>query len=331
MLGSFLFRNGDLAAAEQALHEAVARDVGSFWAWFNLGHCHFDQGRFLEAASDFTACVVARPKFAWAHFNRGLALARAGRPREAKDAFNSALARDGDFAEAFIDRGLVELELNEPVAAEADLRKGIARGRHEPAVLAALGDALARQEKTAEAERLFTEWLGRTPGDPTLRVARGITRLRTDPASAAADFDAVLDAAPRHALAHYGLARVLRESDRTTALAHLDQAIQADPNLIDAVELRAVERARNGDRGALDDVEVLVKSPTANRLYNASCALSLLADASREPRFLDRAVMLLEASLKAGFPASHAVADHDLAPLHGRADFEALIKRQPGR
>ena len=330
MLGSFLFANGDPAGAEQALREAVARDVTSFWAWFNLGHCHFEEGRFLEAVSDFTACAVARPEFAWAHFNRGLALARAGRPREARDAFSSALARDGDFAEAFVDRGLVELELDEPAAAEADLREGMNRGRRDPAVLAALGDALTRQGKTAEADRLFSEWVDRTPGDPTFRVARGITRLRTDPASAAADFRAVLDAHPRHALAHYGLACVVRETDRPSSLAHLDQAIQADPDLIDAYELRALTRAKEGDRGALDDVDRLVKSPTPRRLYNAACALAILGEASGDPRFLARAVAILGASFKAGFPSSHAAEDVDLAPLRDRADYQALIARQSG-
>ncbi|APW60727.1 protein kinase domain-containing protein [Paludisphaera borealis] len=330
MLGSFLFVSGDPTAAEQALREAVARDVTSFWAWFNLGHCHFDQGRFLEAASDFTACVVARPEFAWAHFNRGLALARAGRPREAKDAFNAAVARDGDFAEAFVNRGLVELELDQAAEAEADLRKGMDRGRRDPAVLAALGDALVRQGKTVEAERLFGEWIGQAPRDLTLRVARGITRLRTDPDSAAADFATVLAVKPRHALAHYGMACVVRVTDRARAIAHLDQAIQADPGLIDAFEARALERARDGDRGALDDVDRLIKSPTANRLYNASCALAILGEATREPRFFGRAVAILESSFKAGFPPAHAVDDADLAPLRGRADYVALLARYRG-
>jgi tetratricopeptide (TPR) repeat protein len=335
MLGAFLLATGDSPAAEQALREAVARDVTSFWAWFNLGHCHFDQGRFSEAVSDFTACVVARPEFAWAHFNRGLALARAGRPREAKDAFNATIARDAELAEAFVDRGLVELELDQAAEAEADLRKGMDRGRRDAAVVAALADALTRQGKAAEADRLFAEAISRAPLDATLRVARGITRLNTDPDAAAADFAAVLDAHPRHALAHYGMASVLRSTDRARAIEHLDRAVQADPNLLDAIEIRAIERARDGDRGALDDVDRLVKSPTANRLYNASCALAILGEAAGEPKFLARAVGLLESAFRAGFPAARAVEDPDLAPLRGRADYEALTARYgsgvPGR
>jgi len=327
MLGAFLLASGDAAAAEQALREAVARDVTSFWAWFNLGHCHFDQGRFAEAVSDFTACVVARPEFAWAHFNRGLALARVGRPREAKDAFNATIARDADFAEAFVDRGLVELELDQPAEAEADLRKGMDRGRRDSAVVAALADALTRQGKAGEADRLFGEAIARAPRDATLQVARGITRLRTDPTGAASDFAAVLDAHPRHASAHYGMACVLRSTDRVRAIEHLDLAVQADPNLIDAIEVRAIERAREGDRGALDDVDRLVKSPTANRLYNASCALAILGRTGGEARFLARAVGLLESSFKSGFPASRAVEDPDLGALRGRADYEAVLAR----
>ncbi|MDG3005669.1 protein kinase domain-containing protein [Paludisphaera mucosa] len=319
-LGMFHLTNGEVAAAEPALREAIAIDVTSFWAWFALGHCHYEQGRFGEAVGDFTACVVARPDFAWGHFNRGLTLARAGRPRDALDAYDRALALDPDFAEARVDRGLVELELDLPARAEDDLRIALARSRREPRVPAALGDALARQGKAAEAERLFDDLLARSPRDAGLRAARGVVRLRTDLEAAADDFNAVLAEDPRHPLAHYGLARVLRGRDRAAALAHLDQALQADPEMYDAVELRALERARGGDRGARDDVDRLVANPTANRLYNAACALAILGDAAR-------AVELLERSLLSGFPATTAAADPDLASLRERADYQAALER----
>ncbi len=330
MLGTFMLASGDLMAAEQALREALARDVTSFWAWFALGHCHFEQSRFPEAVGDFTACVVARPEFAWAHFNRGLALARAGRPRDAKDAFDRALALDADFVEARVDRGLVELELGQAVEAETDLRGGVARGRQEPAVLAALGDAMIRQGKDEQAERLFRDLFARAPDDVNVRVARGITRLRTNPAAAGEDFALVLASKPGHALANYGMARVLRPTDREAALAHLDRALKADPGLLDALELRALERARAGDRGALYDIDRLIKNPTANRLYNAACSMAILGEKFQEPAYLAHAVDLLEMSLKIGFPISHAMADDDLASLRNRKDYNDLVRPHGG-
>ena len=325
MLGAFLLAGGDLDSAEQALREALARDVSSFWAWFAMGHCHFERDRFAEAVADFTACVVARPEVSWAHFNRGVALARAGRPLEAKEAFDRTLALDPDFIEARSNRGLIELQLDQPAAAEADLRASVAQGRRNSTILSALGDAMARQGRAEEAERLFDRLIAQSPADVEVRAARGVTRMRANPAGALADFAAVLAAKPRQSLAHLGMARLLRSTDRPAALAHLDQAVDADPELLEARELRALERARAGLATALEDIDVLVKNPTDNRLHNAACALAILGDRTGEPDYSSRAVEVLEMALKAGFPIDRALADDDLAPLRDRPDFGALI------
>ncbi|WP_337176856.1 tetratricopeptide repeat protein [Paludisphaera sp.] len=320
-LGMVQLADGEVAAAERSLRAATEADLGSFWAWFALGHCHFAQDRYNDAVADFTACVVSRPDFAWGHFNRGLALARAGRPHEARAAYARALELDPTFEEARANRGLVELELDRPDRAEADLRAVVGRGRRDGHLAAALADALVRQDKVAEAERLFDDLLSRSPS-PDFRAARGVIRLVVDPVAAADDFRAALDADPSHALAHYGMARVLCDDDRTAALAHLDRAIATDPTLYEAVELRALARARQGDRAALDDVARLVARPTANRLYNAACALAILGEAPRAVDLLGRAVLL-------GFPPDRAVDDPDLASLRRRPDYAAALARKP--
>lgn len=320
-LGMVQFADGDFAAAEQSLRTATDLDLTSFWAWFALGHCHFEQGRFEDAVADFTACVVSRPDFAWGHFNRGLALARAARPREALEAYTRALILDPTFTEARADRGLVELELDLPDRAEADLRDVARQGKADARLAAALADALMRQDKGEEAERLFDDLMARSPS-PDIRAARGVVRLASDPASAVRDFRAVLAEAPEHALAHYGMARLIRSGDRDAALAHLDRAVAADPRLYEAIELRALERARRGDRGTLDDVDRLVANPTPNRLYNAACALAILGDAPRAVDLLGRAIL-------SGFPADRAAADPDLASLRGRPDYAAALARKP--
>ena len=54
------------------------------------------------------------------------------------------------------------------------------------------------------------------------------------------DFTDALDKDPRNALAHYGMARLTRTSDPQGALKHLDAALESDPHLVDAVQLRAL-------------------------------------------------------------------------------------------
>jgi len=184
MLGTSLLASGDIAGAEAALRSAIAQDVTSLWAWFAMGHCHFEQGRYLEAAGDFSACVARGPEYAWSHFNRALALARAGRLLDAKVSYDRALELDPDLVEARVDRALVELELDQAEEALADLRAAVAAGRREPGVLSAFGETLARLGRGEEAEAMFRDLLTHTPDDPVVRVARGMTRLDRDPAAA---------------------------------------------------------------------------------------------------------------------------------------------------
>ena len=77
-------------------------------------------------------------------------------------------------------------------------------------------------------------------------------------------------------------------------------------NLLDALQLRALLRARLGDLSAVDDAERLIQVPTPHRLYNASCALALLVATAGETRLSTAPLDLLSRALDAGFPASHA-------------------------
>ena len=123
-------------------------------------------------------------------------------------------------------------------------------------------------------------------------------------------------------MAHYGMARVIRGRDRAAAVAHLDAALRADPQLVDALQLRALERARLGDRGALDDVELLIRAPTAHRMYNAACAVAILSDVAGTPRSPDRAAELLVRALDAGFPVEQAASDPDLRSVRNRPEIQ---------
>jgi tetratricopeptide (TPR) repeat protein len=292
-----------------------------------MGHCHFEQGRYFDAVADFSAAVACGPGHAWTHFDRGLALARAGRPLDARLAYDQALAIDPGLVEARVDRGLVELELNETDAALIDLRAAVAAGCCQVGVLAALGETLARVGRGAEAEALFDDLLARDPDDPLVLAARGMTRLEQDPAAARHDFATVLRRDPRSATAHYGVARIVRGTDPPVAIEHLDRALEADPNHMDALQLRALVRARSGHRAALDDVDRLVRSPAPDRLYNAACALALYGAKLHDREQLDRAMDILALALRAGFPAGRAAADPDLFALRDRADYRRLMAR----
>ena len=123
------------------------------------------------------------------------------------------------------------------------------------------------------------------------------------------------------------MALIVRKAYPKAALDHLDRALDSDPNLIDAIQLRALVRARLGERGALDDVDRLVESATANRLFNAACAVSLLSNSTKDARLVSHAIDLLTQAIKSGFPAQEAATDPDLKPLRSSPRFKELIKQ----
>jgi eukaryotic-like serine/threonine-protein kinase len=324
----YLLGTADLAAghpdrAERRLIRAVRLDPSRFWAWFALGLCHFDQGRFSDAVGDFNVCSVMMPSFAWPPANRGLALARAGRLPEAIESFDRALTLSPDFADALAGRGLALLAMDEPGRAEADLGRAIELGSRDEAVRAGRAEALAKLGRLADALTLYGHLIASRPADAPLVAARGMARLATDPAGAARDFNAALKLDPKLAIAHHGLARLTFRDDPAAALIHADRALDADPRLLDALELRSLIRARLGRVDAADDVDRLIRAPSPGRLYNGACALAVLAE--KHPSFEPRAVDLLRRAIEAGFPAEKARADADFKTLRTRPDFRKLV------
>lgn len=325
LLGTSLLARGQVDQAEAPLVQATALQPDRFWSWFALGLCHFQQGRFADAASEFGFCSVLAPQFAWPHFNRGLALAAAGRLVEARAAYDAALADNPDFLAARLNRALVLLELDELTLALEDLDRALALGHRDAPTLAARADALAQLNRRGEAERDFADALRQQPRDVVTRVARGFFRLGVDPRGALGDFTIALRLQPDHARAHLGLALLQRKDDPHAALAHLDQALATDPNFLDALELRALIRGRLGDPAAESDVDRLERVPTAERLYNAACAMALLFEAGKTDRHARRALDLLRRAIALGFDRPRAATDPDLASLTDQSELRALL------
>jgi serine/threonine protein kinase/tetratricopeptide (TPR) repeat protein len=331
LIGTAELARGSKDKAERDLSRAVVLDSRRFWAWFALGLCHDAMGRYTEAAGDFAACTALYPEFAWPHLNRGLALANAGMPHEARVSYDRALLANPNFIEALVNRGLTCLELGENDQAERDLNRALELGRRDPSVMVSHAEALSRLGRREDANHQFTAALQSRPDDPTLLVARGFFHLNDAVDSARSDFELVLKDDPSNARALLGMAYVLRRTDARAALEQLDRALAAAPDFADALQLRALIRARLGDGGTESDVDRLVQVPTAHRLYNAACALALLSKTTGQPRLAERALEILKRAVDAGFPRAHLESDPDLDAIRNRPEFRSLLKQSESR
>src|SRR5262249_5546346 len=159
-------------------------------------------------------------------------------------------------------------------------------------------EALSRLGRRAEAEQAFGEAIRNRPSDATLLVARGFALLGHDPGGAAADFQQALVLDPRGARAYLGRAHLARTTNPRSALVELEKALDADPELADALQLRALIRARLDDPRAEADALRLLRIPTPQRLYNAACVFSLLLGSRTDPRLTSQALGCLQRSLE---------------------------------
>ena len=156
------------------------------------------------------------------------------------------------------------------------------------------------------------------------RLGAGLIDVSCPPAQGSPDRAMALD--PHDARARLGRAHLLRGDDPRAALAEVESALAESPDLGDALQLRALLRARLGDPAAETDVDRLLLIPTPQRLYNAACALSLLSRSRSEdgPRLVTRALDLLQRALDSGVSSARLAEDPDLDALRRSPRFPKL-------
>ena len=80
--------------------------------------------------------------------------------------------------------------------------------------------------RPAEAERYFADLVVKEPRSAVVRVARGFSRIASNPAGAQSDLSQALAEEPRHAHAHYGMAVLRAARNLREALEHLERALE---------------------------------------------------------------------------------------------------------
>jgi len=156
-------------------------------------------GRWAEAAEYWERVVADQPDIR-SVTRCGRALAKAKRPEAAKKMLGEALRLDPDFPAATFQFGLLLTEEHRLEEAASYFERGLARAEVQP-ILTVLGATQRSLGRAAEATR-------------SLRRA--------------------LELDPEDSEAHFHLAMVLRESDRSEAVRLLRRAVELDPSTASA-------------------------------------------------------------------------------------------------
>ncbi|HZU35237.1 MAG TPA: tetratricopeptide repeat protein, partial [Gemmataceae bacterium] len=336
-LASTYARQGTSTGYAQAiaeLNEALRLNPRHFWSCIQRGLCQQELGNLVQAAGDFGRCIGLWPEFAWSYFNRGYILDQNGQKTAAIDDYTAALERDPQFVPAYVNRGLAYLQCKQPARALADFQKAAALGKDDASLHASRGMALEALGRAAEADAAFDTAFGRAavlpePARLRLRWTYGFAVANRLPQKAREAFNAVLRQEPRHPQALYGRAFLAVQAEQAElALRFLDQALEADPNLVDARRTRALVLSRLGqlERASQDINWCLDHEPRQSAtLYTAACVAARVAERYADAQAAEKALLLLQKALAQGAAADKVADDPDLAGLRAHPKFQQLI------
>ncbi|MFB3828622.1 MAG: tetratricopeptide repeat protein [Bryobacteraceae bacterium] len=147
-------------------------------------------------------------------------------------------------------------------------------------------ESLWRQGRHQEANDEFRALTAANPGNPDYKVRWGRLFLaRFQPADAAALFEEALEVKPEHPGALLGLALVAAEGFESRAVKYAEQALAADPKLIEARELLAQLALEDGDekRAAAEADKALAVSAGALDALAVRATMEWLAGRDGQP------------------------------------------------
>lgn len=132
-----VMRQGDRAAAERLVRDALARDPASASAQQLLGAMLLEQGRAGEALPWLERASVAQPHFG-THYNLGLARHAVGSLEAAAAAFRAALELRPGWVDALNNLGTCLLDLGFPAQSAEALRRAVVQPDASPSVFSNL-------------------------------------------------------------------------------------------------------------------------------------------------------------------------------------------------
>ena len=326
LLGAAHYRDGDLAAAERRLKQAIEADAKVALFHSTLGNVYQDRGALNEAVAAYRRALRLKPDLAAVHNDLGTAYFAQGHPSRAAASYQRATELQPDHAVAFANLGAVFRKLGMPREARRALQRELVlrlrhffRWKRRNRSLADLAAEALQLGNPRLAARIARRGLQEHPHDARL-VATLATAQHRDGAleEAIALFERAVALEPDKAQWREQLGRLLAEAGKAeAALPHLEESLRLQPRSLQAVLALAELHATRGSReraGELVQRALQLQTRDTGLLFRLGEVLFKLGRAPQAEQALQRAIALDASAIDAWIRLA------DLLRLGGRLD-----------
>jgi tetratricopeptide (TPR) repeat protein len=263
----------DYKKALPYFEEAIKKNPRYAEAYFQIGYCNYQRGRYTEAVEAFKQAIRIKPDDAKAHYNLGRAYSELGRYNEAIEAYKAAIRIKPDDAEAHYNLGVVYYKPGRYTEAIEAFKQAI---RIKPDYAKAhynLGVAYGKLGRYNEAIEAYKQAIRIKPdfADAHCYLGAAYFRLGRYPEAVEANKQAIR-IKPDFADAHYNLGVVYYKLGRyPEAVEANKQAIRIKPDFSDAHYNLGRAYLLVGDKGsALNEYKILktLNDDLADELFN---------------------------------------------------------------
>ncbi len=235
LMGSLCHRTGRSPAAIAWYRDAIAANPNYAEAYNNLGVVLHELDHLDIALAQFEAALSLQPDDAQAYFNFGNALTADGQLQEATIAYQKALELQPNYTAARNNLAHLQQSIGEYQSAITLYRLSIAQDPNSANAHMNLANLLQEQGNLDGAMVHYETAIGLDPRNPDLRHNLALAFARSgDQTQAIQTHYQVLQQNSRHAASHHQLGCLLQADRPTAALAHLQQAINYQPDFAEA-------------------------------------------------------------------------------------------------
>ncbi len=166
-LGVLRHNQGDSAEGLASIRRSLRVAPNNAHAWMNLGNILLEQEQSQEAKAAYERAAALAPDLADAWYNLGICLRKVDDTAAAISALDRAIGLRGEHAPSHYQRGIARRDAGQLDAAERDFRSALTIKPGFVEVYESLGMLLYRQDRIADAAKVYQEWARADPSSST--------------------------------------------------------------------------------------------------------------------------------------------------------------------